>query len=125
MAKISDGTSNTFAVGEQSNYRFDPSGAKTDRRACNWDGGPWSNGNGGATGWWLNVTVVRSPINSRAGNNGQHQPYLRHTLITSAHTGGAHLLAADGSVHFISENINFRTFTRLLDKSDDQPVGEL
>ena len=42
----------------------------------------------------------------------------------SAHTGGAQFVMGDGSVQFISENINRLTYARLGDKSDGDPIGE-
>ena len=42
----------------------------------------------------------------------------------SVHTGGLHMLLGDGSVHFISENINYETWVYLGDRDDGKPVGE-
>jgi prepilin-type N-terminal cleavage/methylation domain-containing protein/prepilin-type processing-associated H-X9-DG protein len=42
----------------------------------------------------------------------------------SRHTGGAQFLLCDGSVRFISENIDYLTYQRLGDRRDGQPVGE-
>jgi prepilin-type N-terminal cleavage/methylation domain-containing protein len=42
----------------------------------------------------------------------------------SLHTGGVHALLCDGSVRFINENIDIRTWQNLGDKSDGAPVGE-
>jgi len=51
------------------------------------------------------------------------------TLMTSAmmrslHIGGVHACFADGSVHFISNNINQVTYCQLSSKADGQPVGD-
>lgn len=124
MRSITDGTSNVVVVGEQSDFRTRTDGVQEDKRACNHDGGPWSAGEGGSNGWWLNMTVIRSGINARNGNNGQEQAYFRHTLLTSPHAGGGQFTMGDGSVRFISENINYLTLTRLCDKADRQPIGE-
>ena len=134
MKDITDGSSQTFCIGEQSNFFTRVNGSKRDYRACAHDGGPWSCGNGNRDGWWLNLTVVRYPINSTrrdywdAGPGprgyGHTRPYHRHTLISSAHEGGAHMALTDGSVRFVSENINFATMTRLCDRADGKPVGE-
>ena len=127
IADIIDGTSNTVMVGEQSQYNIDTAtGLLTkDWRACNHDGGPWSGGSGGDTDWWLNMSVVRSEINSKGGNNGNEQPYYRHTRILSAHTGGGHLLFADGTVRFLSENMDSVTWFRACSRNDNQVGGEL
>ena len=42
----------------------------------------------------------------------------------SFHTGGAHILLGDGTVRFVSQNINWITFARLACKSDGQVVGD-
>ncbi len=123
LADVTDGTSNTAMVGEQSQYNIDTAtGALTkDWRANNHDGGPWAGGEGGDTGWWLNMTVVRSPINDKSGNNGNEQPYYRHTRILGAHTGGAHLVFGDGSVRFLSENMDATQWFRACQRNDNKP----
>jgi len=42
----------------------------------------------------------------------------------SKHVGGAHLLLCDGSVRFVSQNIDMFTYQKLGDRSDGQVVGE-
>jgi prepilin-type N-terminal cleavage/methylation domain-containing protein len=42
----------------------------------------------------------------------------------SAHTGGVHTLLGDGSVRFLSENLDTHTCRRLLVRNDGEPVGE-
>ncbi len=127
VADVVDGLSNTVMIGEQSQFNVDPATGLPirDWRACNHDGGPWSGGAGGDTDWWLNMTVVRSAINSKAGNNGNEQPYYRHTRILSPHTGGAHLLFGDGTVRFLSENMDAVTWYRACSRNDNQPAGEI
>jgi hypothetical protein len=61
--------------------------------------------------------------------------YARHAF-SSAHTGGVHFVLGDGSVRFVSENIdastgtatqpvaNYRTYARLLGVNDGLPLGE-
>lgn len=124
MAHVADGTSNTFCVGEQSSYYINSSGTTYDYRACNHDGGAWSCGAGGETDWWLNVTVVRYPINWNGTPTDADAGYKRHTIIRSAHPGGAQLALTDGSVRFVSETVDFTTFVRLCDREDGQPVGQ-
>jgi prepilin-type N-terminal cleavage/methylation domain-containing protein/prepilin-type processing-associated H-X9-DG protein len=42
----------------------------------------------------------------------------------SRHTGGAHFLLCDGSVRFISQNIDYMTYQRIGDRRDGGTVGE-
>lgn len=126
MQHIFDGTSNTFCIGEQSSYHYDSAGNKADRRACNHDGGPWSCGAGGSGDWWLNISIVRYPINFEGTGwvgTGFEYPWYRHTVIRSSHPGGAQLAMADGSARFLSQSVDFTTFTRLCDREDRQAVG--
>jgi prepilin-type N-terminal cleavage/methylation domain-containing protein len=127
IAGIVDGTSNTVMVGEQSQFNVDTATGQLtkDWRACNHDGGAWSGGAGGDGDWWLNMTVVRATINSKAGNNGNEAPYYRHTRILSAHTGGAHVLISDGAVKFLSENMDAVTWYRACSRNDNQVAGDL
>jgi prepilin-type N-terminal cleavage/methylation domain-containing protein/prepilin-type processing-associated H-X9-DG protein len=43
----------------------------------------------------------------------------------SRHPGGANFVFADGSVHFVSENIDYRNYQRLGCRRDGEPVEEL
>lgn len=128
MRDITDGTSNTMMIGEQSNYSLNTSGNPTDYRTSNYNGAAWSAGLGGTgtSGWMANVTTVRLGINAKDSStgNGNKVAYGGNTLITSPHTGGAQFLLGDGSSRFISENINMGTLTRLCDRSDGQVLGE-
>lgn len=127
IAAIKDGTSNTAFVGEQSSFQINSTGAQADRRACNHDGGPWSNGAGTQGDWWLNVSIVRYPINYNGTGwvgTGFENPWYRHTVIRSDHPGGAQLAISDGSVRFVSETVDFTIFTRLCDRDDRQPLGQ-
>jgi hypothetical protein len=42
----------------------------------------------------------------------------------SFHDGGSHALMGDGTVRFISENIDIHTIRRLVSKADGEPIGE-
>jgi prepilin-type N-terminal cleavage/methylation domain-containing protein len=42
----------------------------------------------------------------------------------SMHTGGAQFVLCDGSVRFISQNIDYRTYQRLGDRRDGQVIGD-
>ncbi|HVJ84533.1 MAG TPA: DUF1559 domain-containing protein [Caulifigura sp.] len=101
-----DGTSNTFLMGETK---------------------PHYNQFGSMWGLNVPITLFHLKINSL---------FLRQKELTgevgwqhgaghaSYHVGGATFLMADGSVRFISENINYPTYCYLADRADGQVVGE-
>ena len=128
FAKASDGTSNTMAVGEHSDFWVNAAGVKTDiRPSAHAFCGPWGNGPGNHVngGWTQHVTTVRYPIN-HAGTvtTGANQPYHSNNGLRSAHSGGAQVLMGDGSVRFLSDSIDFNTLLALSHRSDGVPVGE-
>lgn len=89
---ITDGTSNTFMVGERA-FRCG---------AGSWLGARNPRGNG-THGNDYHLARVRIPLNDPA-NNGNDRCT---DGFSSAHEGGAFFLMADGAVRFISENIDF------------------
>jgi prepilin-type N-terminal cleavage/methylation domain-containing protein len=104
IGAFKDGTSNTIAVGEQT-YAV-------------WTGGAWlgishhtmdttapGNDNACCQDWWLHWGLY--PITNKYNPSMLH-PQLR---FGSEHVGGAHFLLADGSVRFISENIEHKINT--------------
>jgi len=122
MSQITDGTSTTLVVSEQSNFQFDANGNKIDRRSSGHWGGAWSCG-AAARNWTQNVTTIRYPIAGGFGLSGNTQPYEVNIPLFSSHPGGVLGALADGSVRFIAENIDFSTLTALADRADGQPVG--
>lgn len=125
MKDITDGSSNTILVAEQSGWVN-----KTDI-SNNYYGG-WSGAGPAAppgdTHWGAGNTAIRYPINynfnSGAAPAGANTPYVGNTIINSFHTGGTHALLADGSVRFLSENMNFTLLSSIACKDDGLVVGD-
>jgi prepilin-type processing-associated H-X9-DG protein len=132
---ITDGTSNTMAIGERC---FQVGIA--DYAAANLWGILGSVGAAGADGdgyvWaiacgWVHINSVAKPYST--GNNANHR-----RGYSSNHEGGAQFLMADGAVRFISENIDHNdagklpntpsgtasTWSYIQGADDGNPVGE-
>jgi len=147
MRDITDGTSNTIAVGERAWEISNDSGGK-DRCAA----GIWTGANNssfcdtcdkavaaitGITGIGINETSMDRVTTSPAPDTAADTFSCRRSF-SSLHKGGAQFLLMDGSVRFLSENIDYNpawvsatnhdvvdsTFERLMDKADGQVVGE-
>ena len=135
MAHITDGSSNTIIVAEQS-ARVNLGGR--ERNLTNNYYGGWSGYAGrqatdrvGRPHWGAGTTCIRYKINHGNGRNkpvggipGADNTWDFNTIVNSYHTGGIHVGIADGSVRFLSENINFTTFNRLGSMNDGDVVGE-
>ena len=133
---VTDGTSNTIIVAEQS---ADVNIGGTHRnRTSNYYGG-WSGSAGnfatdraGRPHWGAGTTCLRYPINHGVGNQsisaasipGADNTWDFNTIINSFHTGGVHVGLADGGVRFISENLEFATLRQLCSMNDGQSLGE-
>ena len=143
LRHASDGSSNTMIVGEQSGMVATAANPNTkiDARA-NYYGGwsgysglargdntlqdvppPWPGGDSGDV-WASGITCVRYAPNTKIVGPGSGAPYEPNTILNSFHTGGIHGLLADGSVRFISENINFLTLAALSTMDDGTVLGE-
>jgi prepilin-type processing-associated H-X9-DG protein len=125
MSKVTDGTSKTMIVGEQSDFCRDASGMLIECKSdCNhgFAMGPGHDG----TERSFNMSTVLHPINSKStsllGVGGNCKP---NSPIQSAHSGGAHVLFVDGSVHFIRETIAIQTFYDLANRDDGHVLPEL
>jgi len=115
--RISDGSSNTLLLGEQSNFSI-RNGKQSDNRSDVNHGF-----NAGARerlrNRVINVTILRHGINARdldtlpgAAGFGGNKPLL------SAHPGGVNVALADGSVHFLNDSIEVEALLNLADRDD-------
>ena len=66
--------------------------------------------------------TVRYANNSRSAGPGASTAYGLNTILNSSHSGGINVGLADGSVRFITDNIDFTTYRRLCTRDDGQPI---
>jgi prepilin-type processing-associated H-X9-DG protein len=118
IREVTDGTSNTVMMGEV-------------RPLCGDHyhlGGGWAGFNFMWTGMgpinW--GTCPDDPLSSVDGSSMCYdiRDWGMAHAFKSRHEGGAQFLLADGSVRFISENIDMRNYQRLGDRRDNEVVGE-
>ena len=120
---ISDGSSNTMLIGEQSDFMIRSDGSNTDARSTQGFGF-----NAGARDRprvrVLNITTVIHRINERNVNASGVPLFGCSKPLISAHTGGVNIAFADGSVHFLSESLPIPVLKNLADRSDGNVVGD-
>jgi len=139
LTDITDGTSNTMAVSEQSDFLTVVSGAKVDWQT-GWHGwligtsqagvpGPgWPNGDSRIFG----LTTVRYQINQKSGwptagdcgGRGVCPNFGANTPLTSTHTGGVNAAFCDGSVRFLRDSTPLLTLATLSTRDDGLVASE-
>ena len=150
MRDITDGTSNTMVVGEQSDYVFSGGGSTRQDVRPQGSSGFWMGSNSDTNDVsgndsyspgssnpsnhhrCFNLTTIHDqvPIGYRGWltPTGSGTPGTRredcNTPLVSAHKGGVQALLADGSVRFLSDNINMQTARNLANKDDGNVLGE-
>ena len=120
LKKVTDGTSKTMMVGEQSDWCVDSdTGQQFDCRADCGHGFQMGPDNPGDVRTF-NMTSVAFPLGDKTywtakpvgGNCSYNSP------IQSAHCGGDQVLMVDGSVHFLSEEISLQVLQDLANRDD-------
>lgn len=122
---VTDGLSNTTAVGESTYVRATgvskpPNAGNSPSGVADWPvwiGMPRSDEPMRFTG------RTSSPINGFTTASRMYHA-IDDDCAFSYHTGGAQFAFGDGSVHFISESISMDTYGRLCGMNDGQVVGE-
>jgi prepilin-type N-terminal cleavage/methylation domain-containing protein len=117
-AEIRDGTSNTLAIAEQSDWCFDGMGNKLDCRSDCDHGFQMGPGN---DGWerQFNLSTVLHRLNEKSwsgvgieGNCGANRP------LQSAHHQGVSTAFADGSVRFLDDDVSIPVLYSLSNRDD-------
>ncbi|EAQ80934.1 DUF1559 domain-containing protein [Blastopirellula marina] len=137
MGEITDGLTNTLLVGEQSDFCVDSTGAKVDlRNSWRWGFtmGTGSPGYPGTSTWTStiendthNISTIRYAVNYKAKTSDTlgNVEYGTNAPIQSAHPGGAQVLFADGSAHFLAETIDVNgILCPLAARNDGLTIGE-
>lgn len=134
FSDVTDGLSKTIMVGEQSGKGFNPAGVATkdyEIRSCGDHQGfmgaeakqaaitPASRGTR-----CFNCTTVRYPVNQKTKLAGMHSNLGHNNGIHSSHPSGAQVLVGDGSVRFLSENLQLLTLHLLATRDDGRTLGE-
>jgi prepilin-type N-terminal cleavage/methylation domain-containing protein/prepilin-type processing-associated H-X9-DG protein len=123
MTDITDGTSNTLAMGEQTLALY-------NGVTSAWAYSGWVSVGIDPVGTW-NTTFPAQGLNIWNYNNNtsppNNTPGQRASWYNAAslHTGGVNFLFADGSVHFISQSIDIPSLTFLSRMADGQVIPNM
>jgi len=129
LGKITDGTSNTMSIAEESNYVVKPDGTQLEVGSDKFEYGilmGYQNGVRSATNRTFGISFVRYQINSRIDTSIFYDDVhsFMNAPIRSAHTGGANVGFVDGSVHFLSDTTSLDDILcRLADRDDGKTVS--
>ncbi len=141
---LTDGSSSTIMLGEQSDWSVGSDGTSIDTRSSSrrgvWNGidMPGYPGDGvtaNNTGWTatsrfvFNITTVRYVIGYKTGTatrtSAGNFDHGANTPINSAHQGGAHVLRGDGGTSFLSESTDWSILRNIAIRDDGNVVGEV
>lgn len=122
---MSDGTSNTLIVGERYTPAVSTPAFAASAGDTIWAGVPLTASP--TSGSWLQALVVgecTTRINFGTSTSSGGTPRADTAGFGSMHTGGCHFLLGDGSVRFLSENLDMNTYRALSRIADGSVVGE-
>ncbi len=143
---ITDGTSNTVLMAEgvfggrdgvSSTLLTDPQrqlrqvsggGAACTRTAENLVSSPTTGYNGGRNGSWIRTTASHTGVNAYYPPNSSSPDTSFHGDVVSAsrsaHVGGTQAVLADGSVRFVSQNVNLETWRALFSRNGKETISD-
>jgi len=138
LTDITDGTSNTWMIGEQGNHLRDANGAAVTSGYTSgvgnsaglygWTMGAAHNSGGGQTGWGdgrhFNCTSVRYQINqiglTNSAGSGTNNDVGTNFPLSSGHSGGVNIVLGDGSVRFFSNSTSANAISALATKANGE-----
>jgi len=131
IADITDGLSNTMLVGERTHrHRFITGQSEVQAHSTWYAAIP---GVVRSAGMAAMPMMTEGPGSLVLGHVGQDSPTVMHhspnttnhiVNFSSLHPQGIHFVMADGSVHFLSENVEYDTFRWLGIRNDGKVIGE-
>lgn len=135
FSAITDGTSNTIIVGEQSDHLRDANNqpitgsysAITSQGPHGWTMGTNNTAVGTAnTERHFNCTTVAYQINQRGlpNSGGTSHNTGRNIPLSSGHTGGVNVAMGDGSVRFLKSSTALATLQMLCSRADGLVIPE-
>jgi prepilin-type N-terminal cleavage/methylation domain-containing protein/prepilin-type processing-associated H-X9-DG protein len=130
---VSDGTSNTFLVGESRWWSYE----HTNVGWPSWFSWASSDRTAGGSGHTIVLAAAVDPLNNplvdydssqgwidSSGNYTNTMNLATHTrCFGSRHPGGCHMAMCDGSVHFFSENMDVNAYRSMGARNDGLPIG--
>jgi prepilin-type N-terminal cleavage/methylation domain-containing protein len=127
LADITDGTSNTIAVGEahgggrqKTSGSYGPWGLTGTHTCCH----GYVPSSSSTTVTPANFAPYQSNWHINSAYNGDPNGKTYAWVFSSSHSGGGHFLLADGSTRFLSEAMDYRLFGLLNYIHDGETVGE-
>jgi len=135
-SEITDGTTSTLMVGEASYWVLNAPGGSRNVQINGLHGILMGTNmlstveaQTGTFARAYNITTVRYSPNAPVVNNNPSWPgvgsnFGSNNPLNSAHTGGVHVLLADGATRFLGDSIDMGVLRRLCARSDDQVVGD-
>ncbi len=135
IADILDGTSTTVMVLERTGTRMPgdrncPNSSYTGFAPCDWRAGLWIGARyrGNSVGWHPGLDPT--DVDSYGGGSATYligrsnRTWGPSWSNASDHPGGLQMALCDGSVRFLSENINVLTYRYLRDRNDGHSIGQ-
>lgn len=110
FAQMADGSSNTLFIGERDNVKKNPGGDH---------GAIWI----GRQLWRRQAVSGRGPGSATNFVNGPNGANIGWNVASSLHPGGATIGLADGSVHFLSDDVSLEVMKNLCAIADGAVTG--
>ncbi|QDU06985.1 DUF1559 domain-containing protein [Gimesia aquarii] len=130
MKTVTDGTTNTIFLLERTTEDDGSTSTNCGGSPCTWRGALWIGPrlSGSTVAWHPGVSSL-DVTNSGGANatyliNGSSATWGSAWIASSSHEGGIHITLGDGSVRFLSENIDRLTYLALVTPNKKEVVGE-